>query len=413
MVQYINNQISNYFFYVLLTFLTILSPLISIVINLFLFFSNQKRIKKMYLAMLLSFSFGYIAYHTVPLESDDLYRHYQIMENLSHVGITEIFNFGYLGVPLNTLIMYMFAVIRCPHMYPAFYVGFGVFLIMDILKCFPLDSINTSRFKRFFINFIFFLFILLEIFPRYYISGLRNHFAFIVLAYTIIFYYINNSNTKFRKLRLFLSFFCCLFIHSGSILIITFFLFYNFIYKRLHGKIKILITLLLLCLFPILNLFAKIIGTFFPKFLSNVIINKFVIYSSELINITNFNHYTLLIVLLIFNFVILLIVKRKANNNLFFLYNDFYSAFFLFYLAFIPNMTYLMRLTYIISILSIPIFHQFFSIIKKNNLFIFVISVIIFLNIILLLFNYRSIIAYPWYLDIHYLEFFFPILTII
>ena len=140
---------------------------------------TEKSSKRRYIyLMLFSVAMGFLAYHTVPLNSDDLSRHYANMKVLQFTDFKDIFHSSYSLVYLNTLIMAIFAKLGTYQLYPALYIVVGYGLIFYVY------AKLTDKKKLYFSEKIgILLFVLFAVNCRDFISGLRNYFSFIVCMY--------------------------------------------------------------------------------------------------------------------------------------------------------------------------------------------------------------------------------------
>ena len=381
LIDFVKNNKIN----ILLFLLYIVSPIISLFVFLYLFFFNEKCNKK-YLSILIGLSFAYIAFHIIPLETDDLYRHYKILNILRYVPLRDINKYGYPGVILNTFIMYLCSKIGEVRLYPFFMIFVGFFIVGIIFenleKKFKISNIDKC---------LIYIFIFFEIVPRYYFSGIRNHMVFIILSFMIIRYYLYNM----KNLRFFII--ICLilyFVHNGIVLPMFIFGSYELFYKRIKNNslLKRLCIVSIIFILPIIRVFAYALNLL-P--LNITLIDKIQLYTSQLINIQNMNQWILFAFLIFFNYVLSYILKKENKINE---YNDFFNYFCLYCIAFIPNMMILLRFIYMISILSIPIIFEFFSI-KKDRIVKYIKYIMIFVIFIQIIYTYRSLLAYPLIFD--------------
>ena len=399
-MEYLKNKIiiSISLQYLLLVLSFFISPLISLLISIILyFFYIDHEINKKFLIVMISLSIAYFSFHLIPLETDDLFRHYKILNTIKNVSFLDSFKFGYPGVPLNTIIMYICSkIFNEVRLYPLILIFFGFLFLFMIF----LNLENKFRIPKI-LEFILFAFVFFEMVPRYYFSGIRNHFTFIILSFLIIEFYFSKKSRNKILLSIIISI-LLYFIHNGVILVLILFLFYELIYKNLLSKkiCKILNVFIVFSL-PLIAFVMNIVKEIIPSLLNFVLFQKIDLYTSTLFNIQNINQYFLFIILVIFNMIVnyLIINKINTTDNEIIKYLNFFKFICLVTLGFIPNMMMLLRLIYLISFLSIPIIFIYFNKEKnkmRKNIIIFTMVVLIGIQII---YTYRSLIAYPLVFD--------------
>lgn len=336
--------------------------------------------------MFIAITLGIISYYTVPLPSDDLYRHYEQMNTLKNLNFNEIFNFGYTFVYINTIVMYLISLTGRFGLYPMLYVTIGYYLLFYMILDYSEIKQYTNKNVIIMIILVFFEFVF-----RDYISGLRNQFAFILSSFGIYISYIKNY-TKCRNLLLFVA----LFIHTATILIIIGLFGYKFLKNicKLNNK---KINILFISIVPIMVCFL-----FMFKYLAidNVFINKIIIYFTTI----GYNNINVLIFKLIIYFLSLttLIIFNKNNETNEF--SHFLLSFYCFTLGSILNMTLFYRMNYFIYCLS---FISNIEILDKSNIskkFKYIIYIIIIICLLSIILMYRSMIAYPWNFKINLLK---------
>ena len=107
----------------------VISPLLTLPFAAFLFLHAKNPVSRVIYAVMMSCTMAFVAFHTIPLESDDLYRHLWSISVLREIPFADIFAASYQGVYLNTLIMYLVSQTGVYGLYPALFVGLGYFLI--------------------------------------------------------------------------------------------------------------------------------------------------------------------------------------------------------------------------------------------------------------------------------------------
>lgn len=358
--------------------LFILSPILSIPLIVYkIIYSKESRIGYI---ILFSLAMAFIAYQTVPNESDDLFRHFEIIKKMKNISFTEIFDFSYSGSYINTLLMYFCAKINLLHLYPAIYVGVGYYILLHTIIRLE-EKISVSKNELICIV----LFVLLSVNCRDFISGLRNYFSFILCFYFIASKFYFNLNNKIVYLGiLFASF-----IHISAIIILFLVIFYDITsFLEIHKKNYLIILLFL----PITIIIMIILNFLYPEILNITFYNKIYHYLINP-NIINIKVY-------IFNILILGLVivchiynlKREKSNINMFLY-----LYLLFMLSISPIMILLTRFNYFLIPISSVVFLQFFN---KNNykrisqLMKLIIGSYACVGILIICASLR---AYPWY----------------
>lgn len=129
--------------------------------------------------VLISAGLSFIAFYTLPNASDDLQRHFDVMENYQNHSIMVIFYSGYSFVYLNNLIMYIIAQTNLFGLYQAIFTFIGYFFLFKLIRMIY-DDLDLQS-KNILIGM--FLFIFCMSFYKTYILAIRNYFCFITGAY--------------------------------------------------------------------------------------------------------------------------------------------------------------------------------------------------------------------------------------
>lgn len=395
-----NNYLIKYKNQIIFTLLFFLSPLLFIPLGIFYLKKNQSNKTSLYLIFLIALSFGYIAFHTVPLISDDLYRHYEVMNNLKNLDIFSIWDYGYPLVPLNTFIMYICSLFNS-NLYPFFLIFIGMFIYFYLFNELN-KTFNISTY-----NFIFVLtFSYLSMIPRYYYSGLRNHFVLLIISYLI---YITFKKERIKKQDTLIFILSCILlslIHISSVLILAIYILY-LVRENLSDKLKKIYDILMIFGSQILLLFTNLCYCLFPSLINNIFFRKIYGYMKNFIYVQNLKQYILFLIFIVLCIIVFYFVKGKQKKECLNKYNTFFYVFLLMTITMVPNMSILIRFIYMLSYLIVPMIYQLFTC-NINKKFIFPIKIIMVLILIgNLIYLYKSIIAYPWIFDKNVLDLFF------
>lgn len=384
--------------YFSLVCLLFVSPLCSLIFSMYLLFNKKSGVNQYYSALIFSISIAYFAFHVVPLETDDLFRHYKILNTISKTSLLESLNYGYPGVPLNTFIMGICSIImKDPRFYPfiLIFVGF-YFVCILFIKCQNKFNISLN------LQFLIFMFIFFEMVPRYYFSGLRNHFIFIIQSFFIINYYFKSKKKKPLFLFIFIST-LMYFIHNGAILFLVIVLFYEFIYSKITNfKLKRIFDFLIVFCLPIVKMLISVVELFIPSLMDSTLFQKIAGYTSQFFNIHNLNQYLLFLVLIGFNMIITYLTYKKSDilESQILMYLDFFRVVCIFAISYIPNMMLLLRFIYLITFLSIPVLYVFFNSISNDKYKVIFSCVMVLILSVQIIYTYRSLCAYPLVFDI-------------
>ena len=341
---------------------------------------TEKNNKRRYVYLtLFCVAMGFLAYHTVPLESDDLSRHYANMKVLQFTDFKDIFHSSYSLVYLNTLIMAIFAKMGTYQLYPMLYIVVGYGLIFYVY------AKLTDKKKLYFSEKIgILLFVLFAVNCRDFISGLRNYFSFIVCMYLIV------ANKVFhqKKIVTYLGILCVSFIHTSAIA----FLVWELISDLPENKIlKRVITISIFLTLPALF----IVSQGFIPFVPQTIVEKLDMYISTA-HIINLKVY-LYQMGIVFLMVCCHLINRRNHIKKFEKINNFLDYYLVFMLAIIPIMTFLSRFVSFLVAISPVILVQTYYALRKNRkmryIFTGILGCFILAGILMLLASMR---AYPW-----------------
>lgn len=382
--------IGNYCFLAFVCFL--ISPIISIFLNCYLIYKSQTFKQKYLISAIIALSFGYLGYHTIPIESQDLFRHYKIINILSNVPIADVLKYSYPGVYLNTYIMYFCAILKNPSLYSLIYLSIGFYIIFFLALKFG------AKYKISFSNMILvLLFVLLCMNFRYYYSGLRNHFSFLLCMIVIYRDFFCRKKDWVNVLLFALAYF----IHLGAIIIIVIYYAYNLIYIKIPKKIKRYVNIAIPIFGFLSILLVNFLSIIFPSLLNVAFFSKVYEYIHTS-SITNLSYYVLLIIFVIFIFTLVCILKSKYINLE---DSDNYITFTFFYILITIgiswNMELLVRFSYLLSFLSISI-HMLTikTIVTSNSRYkkIYYVSMILII-VSQIAFNIIFNLNYPWLFD--------------
>lgn len=373
-----------------------ISPVLSMPfsIGFFLFFNRKK--KQTIYAVFFALAMAFLAFHTVPANTDDLCRHYEVMEALRYVELKESFSFGYSNVYLNTLIMYIVAKINVFGLYPAIYIFIGYVLIfynmirLNIKKRSVLEITVIVMFVFFCVN------------CRDFISGLRNYFAFIVCAYLII-------SQKYFKKNIY---FCYMgialmgFIHNACFIILIILIFSDLVSKTRNKWFRRGIYCIMCLALPISVIGMKIIFIFFPGLSTSAFFNKVYNYLVTP-NIFNVNVYIYQLGILVLA-VLCHCMNKKRQKKVFEKINSFIDCYLIVLIAISPIMLLLTRFLYLLIPMMPIIFIQTFSTIKEKrilkNCLCGIIGIFALAGVCVLL---ASMKAYPWEFNLNNVFFWF------
>lgn len=369
-----------------ITFLVLLFPVFSIPVVLYEIVKEEDLKKKTIYTAYFCLIMAYLAFHTVPFETDDLMRHFENMEILQDTPFLKIFFKSYTGVYLNTLIMYIFSKTGFFGLYPAFYVLLGYFLVIfNIIRIQKRQGIQKKE------VFWILLFVLFSVNCRDFISGLRNYFAFIIVSYAIISCLYFHSDKRITYLILFLAGF----IHTAAFIIL-----FLFILDDLHlsKKIKKRIQILILFSLPISIFLANGLFYIAPFLKEHPFLYKLYTYITTP-NIFNINVYLFYLGIL-FVIVCCHLFNKKHEQKEFMKINSFLDFYLAFMIALSPMLLLLTRFLYFLIPFSPIVLVQTFKNLKNNNkakcMLKGVLSLFVLAGILLLLASIRS---YTWQFD--------------
>lgn len=381
MIDVMNNLKENkneYIVFVLASIVTILLPLPSVLLNIYMLTKTKSKKYVFLLCIILSL----IAFHSIPSEEEDLFRHFiLILRMKDSLGYIDALNYGYYMTYVNTTVMYFANIFGNPGLYTAIFVFIGYYLLfLMTLK----EWLKTKISTKYFILILAFVFILS--FFRVYVFAIRNYAAFIISIYAIYRYEIEKKDIKISIL-IFVS---SIMIHLASLIFIP-------IWILLHIKnnnIKKII-------FPTIIIGQVIFYVIYPIILKNInffMFDKLYQYMTE-INAYNVNFYMLYTVsVFFFCWIIYLIYKKEKNLTL----SDNLIVYSLgVVIAVFYKFEFVRRFIFILYCLSPLCIFKIISIYKNDKKIITIIVILLLaLMIIGILATIANIKAYGWDFDI-------------
>lgn len=376
----------------------LISPILSLPVTFCVFLKERSKGKQLACAAFISLAMAYLAFHIVPLESDDLSRHYWSMGVLQEIPFKDIFTASYPGVYLNTLIMYLIGKTGYNGLYPALFVGVGYFLILH----------NAIRLKihdhGFLHGALMILFVLFCVNCRDFISGLRNYFTFIICGYLFVSYkhFGLNKWVCFGLMAL------MGLIHTSVYIIMAVFL----VSELVTGKKLKRLFLVAECLFlPAAILGCKVL-LMIPALSQSVFVNKIYTYFTTP-NIINFNVYLFELGILVLAVLCHLINKRFPDEE-YEKMENFFDYFLMFIVAVCPIMLLLFRMEFLLIPLMPIILMRTYRILQEGLLLpkiawihkhrlaekCFSFGLMLFVAAGVLMFA-ASLRAYPWSFDVN------------
>lgn len=183
---------------------------------------------------ILAFGLGIIAFFTIPNETDDLQRHFNVINEFKLLPIQSIFYSGYIPNYINNLIMFIVSKTGIPNLYTMLltFIGYKI-LFLFVNDVYNKYNINNKKNLILIIIFIFSM-----SFYRMYILALRNYFCFISGVY--ILYLLQERRISILK-SLFL-YSLLTFIHPVSLIFIIYIVYINvkLVYKFLITIVMVL-----------------------------------------------------------------------------------------------------------------------------------------------------------------------------
>lgn len=368
-----------------LIFLFLLSPVLALPFSLYMFVKEKNREAVFVYMVLICGSLAFLAFHTVPAESDDLFRHIQNMQLLRYTAFKDIFGASYTGVYLNTIIMTICGKIGAYGLYPALYVFVGYFLILY-------NTIRVKLRKRNTIEIVLILmFVFFSVNFRDFISGLRNYFAFIVCGYFLM----NQKCFSKDKRVTYLGIALMGFIHTSSFIILAIVLLSDVVKDKKWKKL----VLIGMSMFLPLSIVACKIVLMIPVFKESTLINKVYRYFTTP-NIINVKVYLFQIGILILALGCHLLNKQRVRKN-FVQINNFLDYYLMFLIAVSPIMLLLGRFLFMLVPLMPLIFIQTLDLYRNNMIVKRIIYGVLVLFIVAgIVMFLASLRAYPWMFDL-------------
>lgn len=332
-----------------------------------LFMTKYGKYKQMFIAM-ICLNLSIIAYYFIPPSDYDLNRYYSLMESIKYYDLDMIFeNIIFKPEPLINFLFYMVSLTGIKQLLPMIVIFIGYFILIymiwdycQINKIRPLYSLIITLSLLCIINYI------------YFVSGIRNLLAFIMLSYAIYLDFIKlKKGIKYKILYL-----IPILIHNSCIVVLIIRACFE-ILNKIRSKYKYFLVLL----WPIYFKFVLLVFSLF----SNVpaighLISKSEDYLSNNITINDIT-VNLLFKLIIFfiTMIILFISSIKKENKNKKLY-EFLKLYSMFLLGTIQFKYVFGRFFNIYLILISFVFINYFSKLKKSKYIVltlvFILSII-------------------------------------
>ncbi len=372
----------------LLILFAIFFPVLSIPVFFYKLLYEKNWKLRMFYLFCISLILGFLALHTVPAVTDDLYRHFENMNVLRHTKFSKIFQSSYSGVFLNTLIMYVISFTGINGLYPALYVTIGYSLIFYILLFFQ------RKFKCSNQNFmLILLFVFFAINFRDFISGLRNYFAFIICAFLLIQKFYNNLDWKYCYLGIAIA----SLIHTSALIVLMLVIISDI---TANWKYRYVVNLSILLFLPLSILGYKIFEWILPGLAHTIFFTKVYNYltTPNIFNINVYVFYIGIVLLSIFCHYRNKPLKNAKNIN----FSKFMDLYFVFLLAISPIMLLLMRFNFLLMPLLPCILFASTRKFKHKKLLQCTLMLFILAGILMFLASLR---AYPWTFNIPHILF--------
>lgn len=326
----------------------------------------------------ISLGLAIIAMYTLPNPSDDLQRHFDVMNSYKDHPLEVIFLSGYSFVVLNNLIMYLIAQTGLLSLYQGIFTFIGYFILFKLVISYYNDlKVNDKK-----ILFIVLLFIFCMSFYKTYILAIRNYFCFIAGTYC---WYLYNKN-KMKILTYVIIIFLLALIHPVSLALLILLL----LFEQMKQKyLKNIFLLGIIFHYPILKLIFAFVSQ------DSLIYQKINPYLSGTIQPYNLNFMILYCLLAIFAFTIIYIINKEnliSTENLLVILILALSTFYQFDL--------IRRFMYIVPLFLIE---PLFVLLTRNDLFIkiklkyIIIIYMCGLSFASILATIANIRAYGWY----------------
>lgn len=375
----------------------IVVPLYSVIVAILVLLISEKRIIQTVSIGAILIVVSMVAFHTVPLEFDDLFRHYGCINDiiLYEVPFLEMVNWGYPGVYVNNFIFFLVAQTTITELYAAILVPciYGIFLVMF--------TVTNNEIKiPYNYRVLIFIFLLFAMTPRSAFSGVRNHLAYFCLAFFCWLIFVYDKNKPMAYFWMGLACVVLYFFHLATIVIVVIFCCF-LVYEKLNRRLRIIVSAVLLLSMTGLYIICSMMDSYLVQFSNIALIKKVLVYATEFFEFPNINHYLLKVGVLVSFAIVISFVRYQESPSKFIRYNHFYFFFVLFSIGSIPNSDVLTRNIYFLTIMSIPVFYQFIARYKQNRkimLGFYIICSCFFIAQVI--FTWRSLVSYPWQFDI-------------
>lgn len=341
----------------IITGIFIVLPFLGVIVASFAYFSKHSKNSMVY-SLLMALFMGIIAYHFIPLQSYDLYRHHQIYNSL--VGADFKTFLAYLDMVdlevLPMLVNFLLAKFQNMNLLQFSVITAGYFLLFYMLHDYRKKiNINTITFIGIFC-FTLFGFNVLNFF-----SGLWNYIAIIIFSFAAYLDYIKNTNKILPYLLYTLSFF----FHSSMIFPLAILLIYKFFKNKFNLKTVVITVTIFLIPSVVLSfvnnlieisLLKEIEYTFNSYFLKNSIMHNF--YGSG----------TIMIELMKLSVTVIAIFLQKEREKVSGL-NGFILLLSICTLIMMPKSIVMIRFIMLVQFMGIiPLIDTFKNLTKKNLL---------------------------------------------
>ncbi|MEF2782005.1 MAG: hypothetical protein U0N20_02800 [Clostridium sp.] len=258
-----------------------------------LFLWKEKKDLELLSIILISLGLAIIAMYTLPNSSDDLQRHFDVMNSYNNHPLSVIFLSGYSYVILNNFIMYIIAQTGILSLYQGIFTFLGYFILLKLV----ISIYHDLEIKNRKILFIVLLFTFFMSFYKTYILAIRNYFCFIAGSYCWYLY----SKNRIRIFTYVILVFLLALIHPVSLILLILLLF-----QKIKKKyIKNIFMLGIIFHYPIL----KLILNFLPQDL--VIYAKINPYLSGTIQPYNLNFMFFYLLLALFAAIVIYKINKE------------------------------------------------------------------------------------------------------
>lgn len=328
--------------------------------------------------IILSFGLSIIAFYTMPNISDDLQRHFNVINEFKNAPLESIFYSGYTPNYLNNLIMFLVSKTGIPNLYTMIFTFFGYLILFKYIDEIYQD--NNIINKNQFLLMILFAFSLS--FYKVYILAIRNYFCFIAGIYILYLY-------QKKKINIYMYFFFLLLLSLIHVTSLIFIIFIVFI-KLKNKAVKTIILVVLLFHKLILNILLYLL----PE--NNYFYQKIIPYLTQEVLSYNTNFMILYGIIILFAFFVIYINwKSNREKSELLLFSTIFAMSTYYQFDLIRRFIYMVPLIMCDSLSLVLIEDgKIFNISIKRISYFFIIGLIIGS----LLAMYANARAYGWYL---------------